>query len=219
MNIKQIGVLSIILILIGILVYLYVKNESLYNDYVKTTNELAEKDRVHKVDLEKYGNLSERYAKINDNLNSTIEENKKLNEYVQSQKGKLLSLTHLVQQFSIENQVLKGKFIEGEDGQRFAEFDSTNDYYKLKARVDCKYPILFLSTLEVYDSSYVGIMQTDNKTFLKGFVKHSNPYIQDRNAEFSLSIERETIGIYTIPWLEIGISFGVGAILGYLIAR
>jgi hypothetical protein len=225
---KQLGLIGCILLITVILLvcvagYLYVSRNNLKNLYVDTTNELIKSDSL-KVVL-KYDNktLSERYANQSRDLNEQVVSNKILQKYIKDRDIKILSLVDKVETVTIENQKLKGKISKDSLGNEIATFDTTNEYYSLEAVTQIR-PLTYLqiANLTIMDSSSIGIGRINENGLLEGFITHSNPYVQDKNAMFNFQLtdkEGFEIPSFKVNWKWIPVSIAVGGIGVYLLIK
>jgi CHASE1-domain containing sensor protein len=101
----------------------------------------------------------------------------------------------------------------------FAKFDTTHRYYSFSGttRTDSNSAKLYIHSIIIPDSTTIGVMEQKDLV-LSGFILHSNPYILEKNAEFSINL-KPTTSQESNNWIIPGV-IGVGvATVVFLVAN
>ena len=220
-NTKNIPLLVVSLLVIALVVFtirLKLENNSLRDTNVTLQNELAKTDSLRRVLIGEVQIISVRYAKIEEDLNAQIKSNKELSKYIKEKDGRILFLTKTIGELKIENLELLGK-ITFKDGYMFAKFDTTHKYYSFSGttRTDSSSAKLYIHSITIPDSTTIGVIEQKDLV-LSGFILHSNPYILEKNAEFSINL-KPTTSQESSNWIIPG-AIGVGiATVAFLVGN
>jgi hypothetical protein len=220
-NTKNI-LIGILVIVVGVLVYFLIHLNSELNTVRETNtalqNQLAESDSLRSVLLENAKVLSEKFASIGDSYNKILKQNSELKDYVKQKELAVLSLGVAVSEVKLENIKMKSQLEQLDSVTYQANFDSVNIYWSFEeqVKIDKKSAELSILSLTIPDSTYFGTFKQKNG-ILTGFIMHTNPYILDKNAEFSINLDIPDDSSGVSPWLvATGIGLAAG-VTGYAI--
>jgi hypothetical protein len=221
-SIEKILLVVSILLVIGIVILSF-SLSSIKHDYVSVGNTLAQTDSLHRLLQVDNQILSVRYAEKVDNLIKLVDSNKILKKYITQKDVKIQSLITKVEQLKIENVTLRGTLSKDSLGNEIATFDTTAEFFAMKAVTQLKpTPKLGILWLSLLDSSQVGISKIDENGLVEGFVTHSNPFITDINANFKTQLSESngwSLPSIRIPWIWLPVTIGVTGGVVYLLMK
>lgn len=183
--------------LLLLVIFTYIDFQMKLNEYETINqnliNRIANDTQIQQVITDKFTKLYERNVKIENDFKTVLTDNKNLKNYIKDQKGELEFLMKKNTEITLENVTLRGILRKDSLGNEYATFDSTTEYYSIQTEVGLKpAPFMKINEISFMDSSYIGIISQDSGT-VKGFITHSNPYVFEKSAEFSIPVKNSYI--------------------------
>jgi len=192
-NWKIVSAIIVILIFLSTVTYLQLQINEYQTINQNLLNRIADDTQIKKVITDKFNVLYERNVRVETDLLKSIKDNKNLSKYIKEQKGEIEFLMKKNTEVHLENIRLLGLLKKDSAGNEYAEFDSTTNDYSIQTEVGLRpRPYMFIKSLSFFDSSYIGIISQDSGS-IKGFITHSNQFVIEKSAEFSIPIRNVQI--------------------------
>jgi hypothetical protein len=189
------------------------------NDYINVSNELAKLDVLHRVLSDSTGVLYTRYSQVQKDLNALIDSNQLLKKQLAKAKYDVKFYIERVEQLNIENVELIGRIMmDSTLKQQVARFTTKNRWYTFDSKaIWSPEPKLYINKIELYDSSTIAGIEENG--FLKGYITHSNPYMKEKNTEFTMKLESSMQVVSSFPYLGVAGGAIVGTLITWLVLK